>query len=89
MHNTFLQIFTVLHYFGELIAIGMKQDMVDETVDSILVKEGKVEITFLFHSKCSVSQRCFCQTIMIPCTLKIYDFLLAFRFLSRNNSAST
>ena len=38
MHNTFLQIFTVLHYFGELAAIGMRQDMVDETVDSILVK---------------------------------------------------
>ena len=30
-----------LHYFGELIAIGMRQDMVDETDDSILVKEGK------------------------------------------------
>ena len=50
MHNTLLQIFTVLHYFGELIAVGMRQDMVDETVDSILVKEGRVEITFLFHS---------------------------------------
>ena len=50
LHNTHLQIFTVLHYFGELTAIGMRQDMVDETVDSILVKEGRVEITFLFHS---------------------------------------
>ena len=49
MHNTLLQIFTVLHYFGELIAIGMRQDMLDETVDSRLVKEGMVEIT-LFHS---------------------------------------
>ena len=51
-HTNHLQIFTVIHYFGELIAIGMRQDMVDETVDSILVKEGRVEITFLFHSNC-------------------------------------
>ena len=36
VHNTLLQIFTVLHYFGELITIRMRQDMVDETVDSIL-----------------------------------------------------
>ena len=50
-----LQIFTVLHYFGELIAIGMRQDMVDETVDSIQVKEGRVEITFLFHSNCYIA----------------------------------
>ena len=28
-------VFTVLHYFGELIAIGMRQFMVGETVDSI------------------------------------------------------
>ena len=59
MHNTLLQIFTVLHYFGELIAIGMGQDMVDETVDSILVKEGRVEITSLFHSNCLISRCCF------------------------------
>ena len=43
MHNAPLQIFTVLHYFGELIVIGMRQDMVDEIVDSILDREGKVE----------------------------------------------
>ena len=43
MHNTLLQIFTVLHYFEELITIGTRQDMVDKTVDS--VKEGR-----LFHS---------------------------------------
>ena len=55
VHNTLLQIFTVLYYFGKLIAIGMRQDMVDETVDSILVKEGRVEITFLFHSNCLIS----------------------------------
>ena len=42
--------FTVLHYFGELTAVGMGQDMVDETVDSILVKEDGVEITVVFHS---------------------------------------
>ena len=30
----------------------MSQDTVDETVDSILVKEGRVEITFLFYSNC-------------------------------------
>ena len=45
VHNTLLPIFTVLHNFGELIAIGMRQDMVDETVDSILVKEDRVKIT--------------------------------------------
>ena len=59
MNNTLLQIFTVLHYFGELIAIGMRQDMVDATVDSILVKEGRVEITFLFHSNYLILQWCF------------------------------
>ena len=37
-----LQIFTVLHYFGELITIDMRQFMVGKTVDSILVKEGRV-----------------------------------------------
>ena len=83
MHNTLLQIFEVLYYFGELIATGMKQDMVDETVDSILVKDGRVEITFLFHSVL-ISQCC-----SYPYTLKIYDFLLVFRFLPRKNLAST
>ena len=43
-----MQIFTILHYFGELIAIGMRQDIVDETVDSIVVKEGRIDITVLF-----------------------------------------
>ena len=33
--------------------------MVDETVDSILVKEGRVEITFLLHFNCLISQCCF------------------------------
>ena len=33
--------------------------MVDETVDPILVKEGRVESTFLFNSNCSISQCCF------------------------------
>ena len=59
MYITLLHIFTVLHYFGELTAIGMRQDMVDETVDSMLVKEDRVEITFLFHSNCLISQCCF------------------------------
>ena len=63
--------------------------MVDKTVDSIPVKEGGVEITFLFHSNCLISQCYLYQTIMIPYTLKIYNFLLVFRFLSRKNSAST
>ena len=63
--------------------------MVAETVDSILVKEGRVEITFLFHSNCLILQCCFYQTIMIPYTLKIYDFLLVFSFLSQKNWAST
>ena len=71
--------------FGELTAIGMRQDMVDKTVDSILVKEVtiRVEITCLFQSNCLISQCCFYQKIMFPYTLKIYDFLLLFRFLSR------
>ena len=47
MSNTFLQTFTVLHYFGKLIAVGTKQDMVHETADSILVKEAVVEIALL------------------------------------------
>ena len=53
--------------------------MVGETVDSILVKEGRVEITFLFHSICSVSQCCFYQHIMIPYTSNMYDFRLVLR----------
>ena len=48
--------------------------MEDKTVDSILVKEGRVEITFLYHSNCLISQCCFYQKIMIPYILKIYDF---------------
>ena len=80
MHNTLLQILTVLHYFGELIAIGMRQAMVGETVDLILVKEGGVEIAFLFHSICILSQCYFYQNIMILYTLKIYGFLFVLRF---------
>ena len=33
--------------------------MVDETGDSMLVKGGRVEITFLFHSNGLISQCCF------------------------------
>ena len=33
--------------------------MVDETIKSILVKEGGVEITFLFHSNCLMSHAIF------------------------------
>ena len=44
---------------GEFIAVGKKHDMVHETADSILVKEGKVEMTYLFHSNCIISQYCF------------------------------
>ena len=80
MHNTLLHIFTVLNYFGELIAIGMKQDIEGETVDSILVKEGRVEITFLFHSICVISQYCFYQNIMIPYTLKFMIVLKCYTF---------
>ena len=54
--------------------------MVGETVDSILVKEDRVEITFLFHSICLISQCCFYQHIMIPYTLNIHDFLLVYAF---------
>ena len=75
MNNTLLQILTVLPYFGELIAIGMRQDMVDETVDSILVKEGRVEITFLFHSNCLISQYYFYKKNHDAIHIKIYDFL--------------
>ena len=63
--------------------------MVGETVDSILDKEGRVEITFLFHSICLLSQCCFYQHIMIPYTLNKYEFLLVLCFLSWKNSAST
>ena len=52
--------------------------MVGEIVDSILVKEGRVEITFLFHSICLISQCCFYQHIMISYSLNIYDFVLVF-----------
>ena len=48
---------------------GMRQDMVDETVDSILVKDGRVEITFLFQSNCLVSQCCFYQNIIPDITV--------------------
>ena len=43
-----VQIFTVLHYFGELIVIGMRQDMVDQTIDLILVKEVGLKLTSYF-----------------------------------------
>ena len=33
--DTSLQIFTVLHHFGELTAFGKKPDMVYETADSV------------------------------------------------------
>ena len=88
VHNNVLQIFTVLHYFGDRIAIGMRQFMIDETVDLILVKEGRVEITFLFHFICLTLQCCFYQHIMIPYTLNKYDFLLLLCFLSWKISAS-
>ena len=39
VNSTLLQIFTILHYFEELIAIGKRQNMVHETVDSIPVQE--------------------------------------------------
>ena len=54
--------------------------MVGETVDSILVKASRVEITFLFHSICLILQCCFYQHIMIPYTLNVYDFLLVYAF---------
>ena len=82
MHNNLLQIFTVLHYFGELIAIDMRQFMVGETVDSILVNEGRIEITFLFHSIYLIWQCCFYKKIMNLYILKRYDFFLVFHFLS-------
>ena len=46
--------------------------MVGKTVESIVVKEGRVEITFLFQSICLISQCFFYQHIMIPYTLNIY-----------------
>ena len=57
----------------------MRQDIADETVDSILVKEGRLEITFLFHANCLISQCCFYQN-HDSIHIKIYDFLLVFRF---------
>ena len=93
LHNTLLQIFTVLHYFGEFIAVAMRQDMVDETVDSILVKEGRIEITFLFHSNCLISQYCFYKENHDSIHIKIYMiFFLCFAFFhekKKKKSAST
>ena len=54
--------------------------MVDETVYSILVKEGRVEITFLFHSNCIILQCCFYKEVMNPYTLKYMIFYLYFAF---------
>ena len=54
MNNTLFHQFTVLHYFGEFTAIGKKK--VHEATDSILVKEGRVEITYLFKPSCILSQ---------------------------------
>ena len=46
-----------------------------ETADLILVKEGRVENTWLFHSNCIISEFCFCHKFMISyTTLKIYDY---------------
>ena len=47
-----------------------EQDMLYETADSILVKEGRVEITQLFHLYCIISQFCFYHNFMIIYTLK-------------------
>ena len=60
--------------------------MVDKIVDSILVKEARVEITCLYHSNYLISQCCFYKKVMILYTLKIYDFLLVLRFLSREKN---
>ena len=56
----------------------MRQDVVAETVD--LVKEGRIELTFLFHSDYFISQCCFYKKNMIPYALNVYDFLLVLRF---------
>ena len=63
--------------------------MVDKTVNSIMVKESRVEIIFLFHSNCLISQCSFYKKNHDSILIKIYDFLLVFRFLSRKHSAST
>ena len=63
----------------------MRQDIADETVDSILVKEGRLEITFLSHANCLISQCCFYQS-HDSIHIKIYDFLLVFRFFFTENS---
>ena len=47
--------------------------MVDKTADSILVKEGGVEINFLFHFNSLISQCYFYKEIMIPYTIKPED----------------
>ena len=58
--------------------------MVDETVDSILVKDGRVEITFLFHSNCLISQCCFYKENFDSIHIKIYMiFFLCFAFFHK------
>ena len=81
VHNTLLQILTVLHYFGELIARVWRYGRWNCWFDTV-VKECRVEITFLFHSNCLILQCCMYQKIMIPYTLKIYVFLEACASLS-------
>ena len=64
--------------------------MIDETVDSILVKEGRGEITFLFHSNCSISQCCFYKKNHDSIHIKRnMIFFLCFANLSRTKLAST
>ena len=65
----------------------MGQDTVPETVDSILVKEGRVEITFI-HSMFD-NAMLFLSTNHDSTHIKMYGFHLVFRFLSRKHSAST
>ena len=59
--------------------------MVDETVDLILVKEGRVEITCLLHFNCLISQCCFYKkksqdSLHIKNTLHVFSSCVSFSF---------
>ena len=53
VYNALLQKYIYfLHYFryfNAKFANSKKQDLVHETTDSLLVKEGRVEFVYLFH----------------------------------------
>ena len=47
------------------------------------IKDGRVEITYLFHSKCIILQFCSSHKFMILYTLKIYGIFSCYAFFHR------